>query len=154
MTIIFFKVNGDSFILRKKTYDWTTESFDLNTEAVETGIQTTLKRLKRLEHYSFVEGLYKNPPPSDIKNRKKNYLSGYKDQMTTMFPEIKYDAYLLEDLTYKSETKVFTVLTERVGDWKKVIFKCPEESEPCTFYESLYFNPPLENITSQKQIFE
>ena len=57
--------------------------------------------------------------------------------MTTIFLEINNDSYLLEHLTYNSETKVFTVLTERVGDWEKVIFKCPEESEHYSFIKSL-----------------
>ena len=38
--------------------------------------------------------------------------------MTTIFLEVNNDSYLLDYLTYNSETKVFTVLTERVGDWK------------------------------------
>ena len=36
--------------------------------------------------------------------------------MTTIFLEINNDSYLREHLTYNSETKVFTVLTERIGD--------------------------------------
>ena len=71
MTIIFFKVNGDTFILRKLTHDPTTESLDVKLEAVETGIQTTFKCFKESEPYSFVEGLYKNPPPAEIKSRKR-----------------------------------------------------------------------------------
>ena len=55
------------------------------------------------------------------------YLNGYKDQTTTMFLEINNDSYLLEHLTYNSETKVFTVFTERVVDCEKVNFECPEE---------------------------
>ena len=66
--------------------------------------------------------------------------------MTIIFLEIKKDSYLLEHLTYISETKVFTVLTERVGDWKKFTLKCPEESEHYSFIKSLHFNPPSENI--------
>ena len=71
MTIIFFKVNGDTFILRKITHDPTTESLDVKIEAVETGIQTIFKCLIESKQYSFVEGLYKNPPPAEIKNRKR-----------------------------------------------------------------------------------
>ena len=71
MTIIFFKVNGDTFILRKITHDPTTESLDVKLEAVETGIQTIFKCLKESEHYSFVECLYKNPPPAEIKSLKR-----------------------------------------------------------------------------------
>ena len=71
MTIIFFKVNGDTFILSKITHDPTTKSLDLKLEAVETAIQTILKCFKESEHYSFVEGLYKNPPPAEIKSRKR-----------------------------------------------------------------------------------
>ena len=71
MTIKFFKVNGDTFILRKITNDSTTESLDVKLEAVETGIQTIFKCFKGSEQYSFVGGLYKNPPPAEIKNRKR-----------------------------------------------------------------------------------
>ena len=74
--------------------------------------------------------------------------------MTTIFLENNNDSYLLEHLTYNSEPKVFTVLTERVGDWEKVIFKCPEESEHYFFIKSLYFNPAPGNIKSIKRIFE
>ena len=71
MTIIFFKINEDTFILRRITYDPITESFDVKTEAVETEIQTIFKCPKGSEHYSFVEGLYKNSPPAEIKSKKK-----------------------------------------------------------------------------------
>ena len=55
------------------------------------------------------------------------------------FFEIINDFYLLEQLIYNSETKVFTVLTERVGDWERVNFKCPEESEHYSLIKSFYF---------------
>ena len=67
MTILFFKVNGDTFILRKITDDPTTESLDVKLEAIETGLQTKFKCFKGSEHYSFVKGLYKNPPPAEKK---------------------------------------------------------------------------------------
>ena len=71
MTIRFFKVNGDGFILRKITYDSTTEILDVKLEAVETRIQTIFKCPKESEHYSFIKGLYENPPPTEIKSRKR-----------------------------------------------------------------------------------
>ena len=71
MTIMFFKVNGDTCILRKITHDSTTESLDVKLEAVESGIQTIFKCFKESERYSFIEGLYKNPPPTEIKSRKR-----------------------------------------------------------------------------------
>ena len=155
MTIIFFKINGDTFILRKIiTIQPTTESLDVKLEAVETGKQTIFKCLKGSEQYSFVEALYKNPPPAEIKKPKTNYLHGYKEQMTTIFLEINNDSYLFEHLTYNSETKVFTVLTERVGDWKKINFKCAEESEHYAFIKSLYLNPSPGNIKSIGKTFE
>ena len=46
MTIIFFKVNGDTFILRKITHDSTNESLDVKLEAGEIGIQTIFKCFK------------------------------------------------------------------------------------------------------------
>ena len=74
--------------------------------------------------------------------------------MTTIFLEINNDSYLFQHLTYNSETKVFTVLTERVGDWEEIIFKCPEESEHYSFIKSRYFNPSSVNIKSINKIFE
>ena len=74
--------------------------------------------------------------------------------MTTFFLEINNESYVHEHLTYNSETKVFTVLTERVGDWEKVIFKCPEESEHYFFVKNLYFNPSSGNIKSIDKVFE
>ena len=74
--------------------------------------------------------------------------------MTTIFLEISNDSYLLEHLTHNSETKVFTVLTERVGDCERINFKCPEESEHYSFIKSLYFNPPPGNIKSLNKFFE
>ena len=74
--------------------------------------------------------------------------------MTTIFLEINNDSYLLEHLTYNSETKVFTVLTERVGDWERGNFTCPEESEHYSFIRSLYLNPPPGIIKSVNKIFE
>ena len=81
-------------------------------------------------------------------------VNDYKEQMTTVFHEINDDSNLLEHLTYNSEIKVFTVLTERVGDWEKVNFKCPEESERYPFSKSLYFNPSPGNIKGMNKIFE
>ena len=43
----------------------------MKTEAVETGIQTIFKCHKGSEHYTLVETLYKNPPPTEIKNQKR-----------------------------------------------------------------------------------
>ena len=43
--------------------------------------------------------------------------------MSTIFLQTKDDFNPLEQLTYDPETKVFTKMTERDDDWKKVIFK-------------------------------
>ena len=82
------------------------------------------------------------------------YLNRYKDQMTAIFLEFNNDSYLLEHLTYNSETKLITVLTKRVGDWENVTFKCPEESEHYSFIKNLYSNPATGNIKSIDKIFE
>ena len=74
--------------------------------------------------------------------------------MSKFFLEINNVSYLLEHLTYNSETKVFTVFTERVGDWTKIKFKCPDESKHYSFIRHLYFNPPPENIKSINKNFE
>ena len=74
--------------------------------------------------------------------------------MTIVFPEINNDSYLLEHLTYNSETNLTTLMTERVVDWKKVNFKCPEESEHYSLIKNFYFNPPQETIKSRNRILE
>ena len=66
--------------------------------------------------------------------------------MTTSFLEINNNSYLLEHSTYNSETKVFTVSTERVGDWEKVNFECPK-------VRTLFFSqkPLLQSVTRKHQ---
>ena len=71
--------------------------------------------------------------------------------MTTFFLEINNDSYFLEHLSYNSGIKVFTELTERVGAWKKVNFKCPDDSGHYSFTKNLFFSPPPENIKSINQ---
>ena len=61
--------------------------------------------------------------------------------MTKMFLEINDDSYFLEHLTYDPETKVYKILTERVGDWRKVNFKCPEEWRHYSFTRNPLFQP-------------
>ena len=73
--------------------------------------------------------------------------------MTTIFLEKNDESYLLEHLTYDSEIKMCKMLTEKVGDWKKVTFKCPEESEQHSFKKNFHFNPPPEQMESTNQIF-
>ena len=93
-----------------------------------------LQVLQRIRTFFLRRRSLKEPSTNRNKRAKTNYLNGYKDQMTTIFLEIDNDSYLLEHLTYYSETKEFTVLTERVGDWEKVNFTCPEESELYSFF--------------------
>ena len=69
MTIMVYKVNGDSFIFIRLTYDSATQIFDVKTEAFETGKQTIFKCLEGAKHYSFIEGLHKNLPPAEKKAR-------------------------------------------------------------------------------------
>ena len=46
--------------------------------------------------------------------------------MNTIFHEINNDFYLLEHLTYNSETKVFTVLTKELVVGKKLASSAPK----------------------------
>ena len=68
-------------------------------------------------------------PTSRNKKLESNQLKSNNDRMTETFFEINGDFYLLEHLTYNPAIKVIKISTEGVGDWKKVNFKCPEESE-------------------------
>ena len=74
--------------------------------------------------------------------------------MTTISLEINRDSYLLVHLTYDPENKVYTKMKETDDDWRKVNFKCPEESEHYSFFKSLYFHPPPENKKCINKIFE
>ena len=65
------QVDGDTFILRELKNESTTESFDVKTEAVETGKQMIFEYLKGSKLYSFVEGLC-NPPPPPAETKSQN----------------------------------------------------------------------------------
>ena len=51
-------------------------------------------------------------------------------------------------------TKLLTVLTEIVSDWKKLISSGPKSQSTTLFFESLHFNPPTKNRKSVNQYFQ
>ena len=79
MTNIFFKVGGDTFILRKITHESTTKSLDVKLEAVETGIQTIFKCFKESEHYFFHRRSLQQSSTNRNKKSKTNYPNSYND---------------------------------------------------------------------------
>ena len=72
MKKIVFKANGDTFTLRITTCNSATESFNVKTKAVETGIQVTFRCIKKLQQYSLSEGVYENPRPAEIKTKNES----------------------------------------------------------------------------------
>ena len=109
--------------------------------------------LQRIRTFFLRRRSLREPSTNRNKRPKTNYLNGYRDQRTTIFLEIDNDSYLLEHLTYYSETKEFTVLTERVGDWEKVNFTCPEESELYSFFQNPLLQPTTRKYEEYKQNF-
>ena len=67
VTIIFSKINEDTFTTWIITCVSATENFDIKTEVIEPGNQVMFKCLKESQQYSFLKGGNKNPPTAQVK---------------------------------------------------------------------------------------
>ena len=68
--------------------------------------------------------------------------------MTTIFLEINDEIYIVKQLTYYYTTQSYSIDTETLGTWEKVIFSCPLESPNFAFFDGLFKNPPPKKIVS------
>ena len=66
MTIIFLDINDEIYIIKSLTHNVTTESYKIETEKLEIREKVTFSCPSESTNFSFMEGLFKNPPPTKI----------------------------------------------------------------------------------------
>ena len=66
MTTIFLDINDKIYIIKSLTYNITTKSYKIDTEKLETWEKVTFSCPSESTNFSFIEGLFKNPPPTKI----------------------------------------------------------------------------------------
>ena len=66
MTTIFLDINDEIYFSKSLTYNITTESYKIDSEKLETWEKVTLSCPSESTNFAFIEGLFKNPPPTKI----------------------------------------------------------------------------------------
>ena len=66
MTTIFLDTNDEIYIIKSLTYSFTTKSYNIDTEKLETWEKVTVTCPSESTNLAFIEGLFKNPPPTKI----------------------------------------------------------------------------------------
>ena len=66
MTTIFLDINDEIYIIKSLTYNITTKSYKDDTEKLETWEKVTLSCPSKSTNFAFIEGLFKNHPPTNI----------------------------------------------------------------------------------------
>ena len=66
MTTIFLDINDEIYIIKSLTYNITTKSYKIDTEKLETWEKVTFSCPSESTNFAFVEGLFKNTPPTKI----------------------------------------------------------------------------------------
>ena len=66
MTTLFLEINDKIYITKSLTYNFTTKSYRIYTETLETWEKVTFSCPSESTSFAFIEGLFKNPPPTKI----------------------------------------------------------------------------------------
>ena len=66
MTTIFLDINDEIYIIKRLTYYFTTQSYKIDTETLGTGEKVTFSCPSESPNVAFIEGLFKNPPPTKM----------------------------------------------------------------------------------------
>ena len=66
MTTIFLDINDEIYIIKSLTYNTTTKSYKIDAEKLETWEKVTFSCPSESTTFEFIEGLFKNPPPTKI----------------------------------------------------------------------------------------
>ena len=122
-----------------------TKEFRVITESTNDEQKTPFICTPGSSHCSFIEALFKNPPPVLIKSQDR------KIQMTTIFFDKNDENYIIKSLTYNIATKIYKIDTQKHETWEKVTFSCPSESTNFAFIEGLFKIPPPTKIVSMYQ---
>ena len=143
MTLTLLNIDNQHQILLSIIFNNITEEFRVITESTNDDDEiTAFICTPGSSHYSFIETLFKNPPPVLIKSQDRKFY------MTTIFLDIDDEIYIIESLFYNKTTKSYKIDTEKLETWEKVTFSCPSESTNFAFIEGLFKNPPPTKIVS------
>ena len=66
MTTIFLDINDEIYIIRSLTYYSTTQSYKIDTETLGIWEKVTFSCPSESPNFAFIEGFFKNPPPTKI----------------------------------------------------------------------------------------
>ena len=66
MTTIFLYINDEIYIIKRLTNYFTTQSYKTDTETLGTWEKVTFSCPSESPNFAFIEGLFKNPPPTTI----------------------------------------------------------------------------------------
>ena len=66
MTTIFRDINDETYNIKCLTYNITTQSYKIDTEKLATWEKVTFSFPPASTNFAFIEGLFKNPPPTKI----------------------------------------------------------------------------------------
>ena len=66
MTTIFLEINDEIYIIKSLTYNITTKNYKVDTEKLDTWENVTFSCPSESTNFAFIEGLFKNPPPTKI----------------------------------------------------------------------------------------
>ena len=66
MTTIFLDINDEIYIIKSLAYNITTQSYKIDTEKLETWEKITFSCPSESRNFAFINGLFKNPPPTKI----------------------------------------------------------------------------------------
>ena len=73
--------------------------------------------------------------------------------MTTIFPDINDEIYIVKCLTYNPTTKSYEIDTEKKDTWEKATFFCPPESTNFPFIEGIFKKShPTKNVSKYQTI--
>ena len=66
MTTVFLDINDKIYIIKSLAYNITTKKYKIDTEKLETWKKVTFSCPSESTNFSFIEGLFENPPPTKI----------------------------------------------------------------------------------------
>ena len=142
MTLTLLNIDNQHQIIVSIIFNNITKDF---TESTNDEQITAFNCTPGSSHYSFIEALFKIPPPVLIKSQDGNFL------MTTTFLDINDKIYIIRSLICNITTESYKIDTEKLETWEKVIFSCPPESTSFAFIEGLFKNRPPTKVVSMYQ---
>ena len=145
MTLTLLNIDNKHQILVSIILNNITKEFRVITESTNDEQITAFICTPGLTHYSFLEALFKNPPPVLIKSQN-GIIS-----LTTIFLDINDETYIIKYASYKLTTRSYEIDTEKIETWEKATFSCPPESTDFAYIENLFKNAQPTKTVSMYQ---